>query len=425
MKKILYTAVLLLLLASFTACIGQEKPPVHTSDAPVSSDIEPLNTTVPVPKQTTGPVETTAEPITTTVENPIVTRPAVTTNDPVATTPAETTASTPAETTAFDFAKSDLSEYILLGEYLGIEVFVSAPEEVSDAAIEERIEDTIAALPVEAMVYGRACTIGDKVNVDFAGSVDGDPVSGGSLEDYALVLGSEVTIPGFEEKIVGMIPGDTLSFSITFPEDYYVGLAGLTAEFTVTLNYIYPALTDTIASEYLQAESAAAYRESVRSEFEAQSLAKHEADKEDAAWTKALANSRILQYPWEKVSEAFESNVGVYTALAEMNGMTYEEFFPAFYGMSVADAEAIMMESSKNIVAQQLLLYAIALDMGIDISDETFEANLSTTAAILGYESVDILIEQLGRPKSALKEDKLYSQVITAIMTEANFVIIE
>lgn len=42
---------------------------------------------------------------------------------------------------------------------------------------------------------------------------------------------------------------------------------------------------------------------------------------------------------------------------------------------------------------------------------------------MLGIESVDALVEQLGKSKTALKEDKLYAEIITRIVAEANFVV--
>ena len=52
-----------------------------------------------------------------------------------------------------------------------------------------------------------------------------------------------------------------------------------------------------------------------------------------------------------------------------------------------------------------------------------FDTELAATAAVLGLDSVDTLIKQLGKSKTALKEDKLYAEVITKITAEANFVV--
>lgn len=434
MKKILYAAALLVVVAGLTACIGEKDPPVHTSDMPVSSDTVPPETTTAEPPETTEPPITETVPVTTETAEPVVTTAVPITTEPIVTTepkapvttseePPVTTA--PAETTEFDFAKSDLGEYIVLGQYLGIEVYVPAPAEVSEDEVEASVSAALEALPEGAHILDRACVTGDKVNIDFVGRMNEDLFDGGSMSDYTLVLGSGVMIPGFEDEITGMQPGDVLTFTLTLPKDYYAELAGKEASFEVKLNYIYPTLTDAVAAEYLGTVSAEAYRQSIRDKFAAEIEAEHAADKEMAAWTKALSNARILQYPESRINEVFESSKAVYTAFAHLNGMPYDEFFPTFYGLTVADAESIMLESSKNIVAQQLLLYAIARDMGIDVSDERFEEDLKATAAILGLDSVEKLVEQLGGDKASLKEDKLYSQVITAIVEQAKFVILE
>lgn len=420
MKKILCFAAIFLLVFSLSACIHTEKPPVTSSDVPVSSDTEPTVTTnepavttePPMTTETAEPTVTTAEPVVTTApKKPTVTEPPVVTTEPPV-------------TTEFNFEKSDLSEYILLGKYLGIEVLVPAPAKVSEEDVDTSIEAVLAELPKEAMVYNRACRMGDKVNIDFGGSLNGDIFEEGAIHDYTVLLDDVSSLPGFEEKIAGMIPGDKLMIDITFPEDANPGLAGHSATFAVTLNYIYPELTDEIAVKYLEASSAAEYRKRIYDGFAAEIEMAFTAEKEAAAWTKALANSCIVRYPEPSVDKAFMDNVAVYTALAESYDMTYEEFFPVFYGLTIEDAEDIMRESAKNIVAQQLLLYAIARDMGIDVSDEQFEADLVATAAVLGFASVDELILQLGGTRETLKEDKIYSQVISAIMEQANFVII-
>ena len=161
----------------------------------------------------------------------------------------------------------------------------------------------------------------------------------------------------------------------------------------------------------------------MRAALETEAQNEFEIAKEEAAWTKALANSRIKAYPESVLSEAFDSNVAAYEQLAAVYGLTYEELFPTFYGLSVEDAETILFNSAKNLVAQRLLLYAIAENMGLDVSDEKFESELAATAAILGLDSVDALIAQLGRSKTSLKEDKLYAEIITKIVAEANFIV--
>ena len=316
------------------------------------------------------------------------------------------------------FVKPDVT----LGEYKGVAVEKNV-EKVTDEAVDARIQNDVERASTTQDVTDRPVENGDIVNLDYAGSVDGVAFEGGSASGFMLTLGSDALIDGFEDGICGMQPGEEKQLDLVFPADYNPAYAGKAAIFTVRLNHIYPTPNDAIAVQYWNAESLDAYRATLRAELEGEAQAAFEIAKEEAAWTKVLANSRVIQYPEAALNEAFENNVRVYEQLAEMYHMTYEEIFPTFYGLSVADAETILFNSAKNLTAQRLLLYAVSKDMGLDVSDEKFDAELAATAAVLGLDSVDTLIKQLGKSKTALKEDKLYAEVITKITAEANFVV--
>ena len=85
----------------------------------------------------------------------------------------------------------------------------------------------------------RAAAEGDRVNIDFVGTKDGEEFQGGKAEGQQLVLGSGSMIPGFEDGIVGMKPGEQKTIEVTFPEDYQAEeLKGAKAEFAITLNSV-------------------------------------------------------------------------------------------------------------------------------------------------------------------------------------------
>lgn len=85
----------------------------------------------------------------------------------------------------------------------------------------------------------RAAADGDKVNVDYAGTRDGEPFEGGSAEGSDLDLGSGRMIPGFEAGIEGMSAGEEKVLELTFPEDYHSEeLKGAAVEFKIKLNSV-------------------------------------------------------------------------------------------------------------------------------------------------------------------------------------------
>ena len=80
---------------------------------------------------------------------------------------------------------------------------------------------------------------GDRVTVDFVGTLDGTPFEGGSGNDFAFVIGEGRMLPEFEAAALGLGVGQAKSFDLRFPDDYHgKDVAGKTAQFTVTVKDI-------------------------------------------------------------------------------------------------------------------------------------------------------------------------------------------
>jgi trigger factor len=88
-------------------------------------------------------------------------------------------------------------------------------------------------------VVDRAAALTDKVNVDYAGTRDGEEFEGGTAQGSDLELGSGRMIPGFEDGIVGMVSGEERTLQLSFPDDYHSEeLKGAAVEFKVTLHTV-------------------------------------------------------------------------------------------------------------------------------------------------------------------------------------------
>ena len=78
----------------------------------------------------------------------------------------------------------------------------------------------------------RAAKNGDIVVIDFVGKIDGEAFDGGAAEGHSLELGSNSFIPGFEDGLIGVKPGESRDVKVSFPEDYQAPhLAGKAAVF--------------------------------------------------------------------------------------------------------------------------------------------------------------------------------------------------
>lgn len=86
---------------------------------------------------------------------------------------------------------------------------------------------------------GKKAESGDQLIIDFVGRTGGVEFEGGKAEGAALVLGSGMFIPGFEDQLTGVKAGDARTITVTFPADYQAKeLAGKEAEFDVTVQAV-------------------------------------------------------------------------------------------------------------------------------------------------------------------------------------------
>jgi trigger factor len=88
-------------------------------------------------------------------------------------------------------------------------------------------------------VVERAAASGDKVNIDYVGTRDGEEFGGGTATGSDLELGSGRMIPGFEDGVAGMKPGEEKTLQLSFPDDYHnEELKGAAVEFKIKLNSV-------------------------------------------------------------------------------------------------------------------------------------------------------------------------------------------
>ena len=112
--------------------------------------------------------------------------------------------------------------------------------EVSDADVNEaiqRIADQNRAYA--AKVEGAKAESGDRVTINFKGTINGTPFEGGTGEGIQVVIGAGQFIPGFEDQLTGIGVGETRTLRVTFPKNYASEkLAGQPAEFETTATQI-------------------------------------------------------------------------------------------------------------------------------------------------------------------------------------------
>lgn len=80
---------------------------------------------------------------------------------------------------------------------------------------------------------------GDRVTIDFEGTVDGEPFDGNSGEDVPLEIGAGRFLKDMEEGLKGHKAGESFAVQVNFPEDYpSEELAGKAASFQINLKKV-------------------------------------------------------------------------------------------------------------------------------------------------------------------------------------------
>jgi len=136
------------------------------------------------------------------------------------------------------------------------------------------IDRTLEVLRKQRTTYStveRAAQAGDRVHVDFTGTIDGVEFAGGQARDFPIVLGEGRMLPEFEAAITGAAAGDTREFPLTFPADYHGReVAGKEARFTLTVHRVEAPEIPALDSEFAKAFGiASASVDELRREVEA------------------------------------------------------------------------------------------------------------------------------------------------------------
>ena len=186
----------------------------------------------------------------------------------------------------------------------------------------------------------RGAQAGDRVVVDFTGTIDGVEFAGGQARDFTITLGEGRMLPAFEAAIPGTVAGDVRTFPLTFPADYHgKDVAGKTAEFTLTVKSVstpsLPALDEKFATAFgiksgsvddLRAEIEANLRIELRRKLDA--VLKEQALKGLRETTQlTLPKTLVEQETWE-LAKRMAGNLQQQGMKAEDIKLTPEMFVP-------------------------------------------------------------------------------------------------
>jgi trigger factor len=201
--------------------------------------------------------------------------------------------------------------------------------EVTDAEIDETIKRIADQnRPYTAKSEGAKAATGDRVTINFKGSIDGVPFDGGTGEGIAVVIGAGQFIPGFEEQLVGIGAGETRTLKVSFPKNYASEkLAGQPAEFETTATLIEAPGETTIDDEFaktLGLESLDKLKEAARERLVAE-FAGATRQRVKRALLDRLDDSHKFEAPPSLIDEEFNLMWNSIKAEMESSGKTFAD----------------------------------------------------------------------------------------------------
>ena len=271
---------------------------------------------------------------------------------------------------------------VTLGQYKGLK----APKDVTQVTDEEVAEELDKARKQNARkisVEDRPAQMGDTVNIDFDGFLNGERFDGGKAEGYELELGSNSFVPGFEEQVAGMQIGEEKDLDITFPETYVENLAGKAVVFKVKLNAItfpeLPALDDDFAGDQ-GFDTLDEYRADIRKKLQD----KYEQQAETAFRSmimKQAVDNMSCDVPDVMIQEKAEEIIRNYAANFGLTDRSVElEKLVRMMGIDSETMNQSILPSAQYQVRTELLLEAVAKAENIELTEEETEAYLQRIA---------------------------------------------
>ncbi|MCC7646381.1 MULTISPECIES: trigger factor [Janthinobacterium] len=284
---------------------------------------------------------------------------------------------------AFD-ATFEVYPEVAIGDLTAVEI-ETVQADVSEAEIDKTI-DILRKQRVHFHTKGEAgehgdggeaiAANGDRVTVDFVGSIDGVEFPGGKAEGYAFVLGEGRMLPEFEAATLGLKVGEAKTFPLSFPEDYHgKDVAGKTASFTITLQKLEWAHLPEVDAEFAKSLGVAdgdlaKMREDIKVNLQREVAGRVKARNKEAVMD-ALIKVAELEVPKTLIAQDSER-------LAEMTRQDMAQ-----RGMNVKDVPfpaELFAEKAERRVRLGLILSQLVGDNNLQATPEQVKAQIEDFA---------------------------------------------
>ena len=278
-------------------------------------------------------------------------------------------------------ATVQLKPEVTLGEYKGIAVpkadYTVSDEDV-DKALETERENQARFVDVD-----RPAQDGDRVLLDYSGSVDGEKFDGGTAEDQTLVLGSKTFIPGFEEQLVGIKAGESRDVNVTFPTEYHAeNLAGKAAVFACTVKAVQqkelPEINDDFIGDISEFETVDAWKADKKAKMLEEKKQYMDNMRENLA-IKGACDNATVDIPDCMIDRQVDYMMQDLKYRLAGSGLDFDTYLK-YLNTTEADMRKNYRTEAEARVKMQLVIDAVAKAENVQATDEEIEEEIKKYA---------------------------------------------
>ena len=271
---------------------------------------------------------------------------------------------------------------VTLEGYKGIEV-EKAVREVTDEDVDADLKRQQEKNGRLVTVEDRAAELGDTVNIDFEGFMNGKAFDGGSEKGFDLKLGSGNFIPGFEDQIVGHKKGEEFTINVTFPEGYQMEeLAGKPAEFAIKIHEIQmtelPELDDEFAKDVSEFDTLDEYKADIRKRLEERAAANADAVTENRIYD-ALVEKMQGEIPAVMFEKEIDRLVQDFDIRLRQQNLDMNMYL-AFSGMDENKFRETFRDQAEKSVKIRLALEKVAKLEKLEVTPDDMNAEAEAIA---------------------------------------------
>lgn len=320
-------------------------------------------------------------------------------------------------------------QYVNLGEYKGVEVEVDRSAlDVTQDQVTAYIDNIRSSKGENTEVTTGTTKLGDKIKLDYSGTLNGVAFSGGTATDVEYTIGSGRFIEDLDKGLAGLEVGREYDIPCHFDDSYSNSdLAGKDVNFNVKVN----AIVTTTLPEYnddfvktivatgsydTQAQTTDEFTKYVEQTLKDSAQQSFDSNKYSAVWDKINETTTVSGYPEDEIADlkqTINDNVkseysyyGTYYSGID----SFESYLKNVYGF--ADEAAFNEyadQYARNYLKEKMILTLIGEKESVTVSDDEINEYGELIASQNNYDSYQSMLDSLGQKSDDVKLEVGYA----------------